>query len=407
MENRVTLEDRLWAKSATELGLAFERGTLLPSQVLDSVLARIDLVNPVLNVFAVLDRDGAIRAARESDARWQAGKPRGPLDGVPITIKDNINVAGLPCSWGSDLFASTIPEKDETPVARLRAAGAVILGKTTVPEFAMSRGHTNTKAFGVTRNPWNPKLTPGSSTGGGAAAVAAGIAPITLATDGGGSIRRPASYCGLLGIKTSTGFVGRRHGLPAMVIGQETIGPLTRTVDDMALVLEVIQGPESGDRLSAGTPAVTREPAELGKLRILYIPRFGANDVDAPIVASCARAAANLAGLGHDVVEGDVPFDLALLERSVPKLMNAGMAWVVRDLDWQGQVADNFPPMIEAGSKALAVDYLDAMVNLQEVYAQLAAAFETYDLIMTPSTGAMPWAAEVGGPPIIARSPAS
>ena len=149
------------------------------------------MVNPRLNALVTLDAEGAARAAEESGARWRTGRPLGPLDGVPVTIKDNLHVRGLPTRWGSRALAGLVAERDELPVARLRDGGAVIFGKTNVPEFTM-QGYTDNPVFGPTGNPWNPALTPGGSSGGAVALVAAGCCPLALGTDGGGSIRRPA-----------------------------------------------------------------------------------------------------------------------------------------------------------------------------------------------------------------------
>lgn len=199
----------LWSYSASELHSAYRKGETRPSVVLEAILKRNESVNPILNLFATLDVDGARAAAAESDKRFAAGQPLGDFDGVPVTIKDNINVKDLRCAWGSNLFLDTISAEDELPVARIRAQGAVILGKTNVSEFTLGRGNVSTLAFGTTRNPWNPELTSGASTGGGAAATASGVAPIAFGTDGGGSIRRPAAHNGLVGLKPSTGRVAR------------------------------------------------------------------------------------------------------------------------------------------------------------------------------------------------------
>src|SRR4029079_1523772 len=158
----------------------------------EATLARIEDVNPHLNAIVTLDLAGARAAADASTRRWRNGEPLGPLDGVPVTIKDSIWVRGLRTTWGSSLYADFIPDSDEAPVARLREAGAVILGKTNVPQFTL-QGYTDNCLFGPTRNPWDLALTPGGSSGGAVAAVASGMGPLALGTDGGGSIRRPSA----------------------------------------------------------------------------------------------------------------------------------------------------------------------------------------------------------------------
>lgn len=389
----------LWQQSATQLRAAYRAGTTTPSDVLESVLRRNEAVNPVLNIFAYLDVEGARQAARASDARYAEGRPLGDFDGIPVTIKDNIPVAGLPCAWGSNLYKDRIAETDELPVARLRAQGAVILGKTNVSEFTLGRGNLSTLAFGVTRNPWNPALTTGASTGGGVAAVASGVGPIAIGTDGGGSIRRPASHTGLVGLKPSTGRVARIDGLPPILHDFEIIGPIARTVDDLALALSVIEGPHPEDRLSFGFTQGRLDPIE-GAKRILYVPELAGMMVEPEVAASCAAVVDQLRALGHQVdVATEEPFDTALFEKHWPVVGAAGLAWLLRDTAWEGQVGAPYPPMIEKGKALSATEYVDAMMAWREIYAQLAQKLQQYDLIMTPSAGALPWKAEDYAPP--------
>jgi aspartyl-tRNA(Asn)/glutamyl-tRNA(Gln) amidotransferase subunit A len=392
------MSEPLWKMSATDLAQGYRAGAVRPSEALAEILDRTTTVDPKLNIFALLDVDGARKAAADSDKRFAEGKPLGPFDGIPVTIKDNINVEGLRCAWGSKLYLDQISPADELPVARLRAQGAVILGKTNVSEFTLGRGNVNTLAFGTTRNPWNPALTSGASTGGGSAGVAAGLGPIALGTDGGGSIRRPSSYNNLVGLKPSSGRVPRTDGLPAILHDFEIIGPLARTVDDLAMALSAIEGPDARDRLSFGFRPGTFETVERG-LKILYVPKFGAWDVEEPIGQSCAAAARNLAALGFVLEEGETPFDLNLFEKYWPVIGGSGLAWLLQDTDWQGRIGDAYPPMIEKGQSATAVEYVAALDAARQIYLQLAEKFEHYDLIMTPSAGAMPWKAEEHGPP--------
>jgi len=387
----------LWKQSATQLHTAYRKGETTPSEVLSSVLERNATVDPVLNIFATLDAEGAKAAAAESDKRFAAGAPDGDFDGIPITIKDNIPVKGLRCAWGSNLYLDQVSTVDELPVKKLRASGAVILGKTNVSEFTMGRGNVSTLAFGTTRNPWNPELTSGASTGGGAVAVASGVGPVAYGTDGGGSIRRPAAHNGLVGLKPSTGRVARIDGLPPILHDLEIIGPLTRTVDDLAMALAAIEGPDPRDRLSFGFTRGALQPARKG-LKILYVPKLLDMPVEAPVAESCAAAAKKLEALGYEVDEGPAPFDVALFEKHWPVVGSSGVAWLLRDEDWEGKIGDAYPPMIEKGKSSSAIDYVDAMMAFRQVYLQLAINFEKYDFVMTPSAGAMPWKAENFGP---------
>ena len=292
--------------------------------LLDRCLARIAGRDPALNSIVALDLDTARQAARDSDARLRAGAPLSPLDGIPLTVKDSILVRGMPATWGSRAFKDLVPAQDELPVARLRAAGAVILGKTNVPELTLE-GYTANTLFGVTRNPWNPALTPGGSSGGAAASVAAGMVPAAIGTDGGGSIRRPASHTGLLGFKPSIGRYPRIDGFPAILTDFETIGLLTRTVADAVLLDAVLAGPDARDRRSLFAGAA---PWPARPRRILYVPRFGASPVDAEVSAATAQVAAALAGAGHDVREADVFFDTEDAGRIWHVVSRSGVAWL-------------------------------------------------------------------------------
>lgn len=392
------MDTPLWQLSATQLGKAYRAGTLRPSDVLEAVLTRNETVDPILNLFATLDADGARQAAADSNSRFEAGTPLGAFDGIPITIKDNIPVKGLRCAWGSHLYIDDIADGDELPVTRLRQQGAVILGKTNVSEFTLGRGNVHTLAFGTTRNPWNPALTSGASSGGAAAATASGIGPIAFGTDGGGSIRRPAAHNGLVGLKPSTGRVGRIDGLPPILHDFEIIGPLARTVDDLAMAFSAIEGPHPHDRLSYGFEKGGMGPAKTA-LKILYVPQLADMPVEEPVRISCAKVARNLEALGFTVDTGSAPFDVAVFEKHWPVVGAAGLAWLLKDKDWAGKIGPAYPPMIEKGQSLSAIDYVDALMAFRALYAELARNFETYDLVMTPSAGAMPWKAEDFGPP--------
>jgi aspartyl-tRNA(Asn)/glutamyl-tRNA(Gln) amidotransferase subunit A len=190
--------DALWQLGAAEMAAGFRAGGLTPVQVLEACLGRVQLLNPTLNAFVALRTEAARVDAKASTERHARGVPRSPLDGVPIAIKDNLPTDDLPTTWGSVAGRDYRPAQDEHAVARARSAGLVIVGKTNVPEFTLE-GYTHNTLFGTTRNPWNPQLTPGGSSGGSVAAVAAGMVPLALGTDGGGSTRRPAGYTGLVG----------------------------------------------------------------------------------------------------------------------------------------------------------------------------------------------------------------
>ena len=396
----------LWSLSAMQLGEAYRSRELSPAEVLEAVLARCESVNPSLNAIVTLDSDGARKAARASEARWRRDEALGPLDGVPLTVKDNIPVQGLPTTWGSRLLAGYVPSEDELPVARLRARGAVILGKTNVPEFTL-QGYTHNVLFGTTRNPWNPRLTPGGSSGGAVAAVAAGLGPLAIGTDGGGSIRRPAGHTGVVGLKPSTGRVARVNGLPTILHDFEVIGPIARTTADAALLFSAIAGPDPRDRSSL---AFRQEAQVIGpepsRLRILYVPRFGGSPVDPEIVTHVAEAARHLEIFGHTVEEREAPFDLAALDRAWAVVGPAGLAWFLSGhADWQGVVQDAMRKIAEQGAALQAADYVDALDKVAALRTRLAQVFARYDMILTPCFAALPWAADVTHPDTIDGQP--
>ena len=374
-------------------------------------MQRIAVTNPRLNALVAMNTEDANAAARASAARWQRGEPLSPLDGVPISVKDSIPMRGLPCTWGSRLYRDWIPERDELPVARLRNAGLLLIGKTNAPEFTV-QGSTQNLLFGTTRNPWDPTLTPGGSSGGAVSAVAAGMGPLALATDGGGSIRRPAGYTGLVGMKPSVGRVARFDGLPAILLDFEVVGPIARCVEDVVALLAIIGRPHVGDPRSARyvdrpfeLPAPTTDlPA---RQRILHVRAIAGAPVDPDIDAAVAQVAAHFAALGHRV-ETLNSFDLPrVLNESVwTVLSQSGVAWLLRGHpDWPGRIGEPLQAMAAAGIKLSAVDLMQALADVAELRQGLQTLMERYDAILTPTAAAMPWRAEDTHPTSIAGQP--
>ncbi len=392
---------RVWRLSATELGSAYRRGETDPLSVFDALQDRIGRINPALTAIVELDAN-ARAAARRSAERYAHGAPLGPLDGVPVTIKDSILVAGLHCRWGSRLYEDFIPSADELPVARLRAGGAVIVGKTNVPEFTLE-GYTTNLLFGTTRNPWDTRLTPGGSSGGAVAAVASGLGPLALGTDGGGSIRRPVSHTGLVGLKTSIGRVARGPSLPQILLDLETIGPIARTVDDLALAMSVIGAPDVRDRRSF----VANDPRrQASPLRLRYVRRFGDSPVDPAILASTDAAARTLASLGIAVDEGPLPFDIASVVEMWPVLGQVGAAFVAGLHPGRFEaIGPRMRAQAEAGRGIAATRYLEVIEAIDAFRRSVTAAFENVDLIMTPSAAALPWPADEPFPTVIDGQP--
>ena len=385
-----------WQMSAEALSQAYARRTLSPVEALLSVLSRADAVHPLLNALVVRDDAAAMAAAQASEARWLRGTPLSPLDGVPLTVKDNIPVAGLPCRWGSRLFAHHRPARDESPVARLRAGGALILGKTNVPEFTL-QGYTDNPLFGPTGNPWAPALTPGGSSGGAVAAVAAGIGPLALGTDGGGSIRRPCGFTGLHGFKPGRDMVPRADGLPVLLPGLEEAGPIARSMADLLLALRLL------------APTLTPLAEVPGPLRIAYWRAIGDSPVDAAILVRCDAAAERLRALGHTVaLQSSLPEVEAFNRRAWPVIASTGLAAVLHErID--GHEEDALTPAMAAllaqGRSHSAVDLFQAQALQRALARALQGLFAQHDLLLTPASAALPWPADQPHPTAIAGQP--
>ena len=386
--------------TALALAGAFACGEASPVEALKECLERVDAVNPALNAMVTLDREGAQKAAMESARRWRDGQPLSPLDGVPITIKDNLLVRGLRATWGSALYEHFVPDRDERPVARLRAAGLVFLGKTNVPEFTL-QGYTDNKLFGCTRNPWQPALTPGGSSGGAVASVASGMAPLALATDGGGSIRRPASHTGLIGYKPTTGRIRRADGFPAILHDFEVVGPIARTIADAAAMMAILVDGDRPWRPVTERPVMER-PSR--RARIAYVPRFGDAPVDPQIESSVSSAAQLMEALGHGVDTIACPFDLERTAEAFRTVSAAGLAWLLRGFgkDAVERCGADLQAIAHHGESLRAADYAGALADAAQLERRLGDLFERYDAILTPAAAALPWPAGQSHPEEIA-----
>ena len=390
--------NQFWRLTASQLSELLVTGELSPVELLDATLKRIERVNPAVNAIIAIDEKGARAAASESEKRLRSGQQRGPLEGIPLTVKDHILVKNVLACWGSKLFVDFIPEKDELPVARLREAGAVILGKTNVPEFTLAE-YTDNPVHGVTRNPWNLELTPGGSSGGAVASVAAGLVPLAIGTDGGGSIRRPASHTGLVGFKPSIGSVARCNGFPKILLDMEVCGPLGRTVADAKLVFDAMAGPSRMDRRS--NLASARGEIKQ-KLKILYVERFGDSPLDPEVATSVKQAADLLSNLGHEVVPGVLPFDLSEVTEAWPKVGAVGISYLFEMYpDAPELVSERFIELAAQGASITSAQYLGVIETIDKFRGQVGTAFSDIDIIMTPTVAALPWQANVAFPDVI------
>src|SRR5262245_23362873 len=294
--------DLVW-RSALDLAALIRAKAVSPVEVVDAVLARVEQLNPRLNCFCTVTAEEARDAALAAEAAVMTGEALGPLHGVPFSVKDLVWTRRILTTGGSRLFADHVPEEDAVVVERLKGAGGVMLGKTNTPEFG-HKGVTDSPLFGITRNPWNVELTPGGSSGGAGAAVAAGLGPLAVGTDGGGSIRIPASFCGIYGLKPSFGRVPQFPGFRGWETFSHT-GPMTRTVRDAALMLDAIAGPDDRDRYSmhaeGGPSFLASCDAGIEGLSVAWSADLGHGTVDPEVLDLCALAAERFESLGCHV----------------------------------------------------------------------------------------------------------
>ena len=380
------MKNDLCSLSATDLVRAYARKQLSPVEVTRAVLDRIEKLNPALNAFCFLDSDFSIKEAKQSEKRWGKGTPQGLLDGVPVSIKDLLLTRGWPTLRGSKTIDPKGPWNDDAPVvARLREHGAVLLGKTTTPEFGW-KGVTDGPLTGITRNPWNPKMTPGGSSGGGAAAVASGMGPLTVGTDGGGSIRIPCAFTGLFGLKPS---FGRVPAWPLSPMGTVAhVGPMTRTVTDAALLLNVLSLPDTRDWHALPHDnrdyRVGLEDGVKG-LRIAYSEDLGYAKVDPEIKKIVAHAVNTFTQLGAHVEAKDPGFE------------DCGPLFAAHWFPGAAYVVRNTPPRKRAlmdkglletarlGEKVTTAEYMAAMQKRGALGLHMNLFHQEYDLLLTPT----------------------
>jgi aspartyl-tRNA(Asn)/glutamyl-tRNA(Gln) amidotransferase subunit A len=372
--------------SATQLVGLFRRKKLSPVEATKAALGRIADLNGTLNAFNLVDEKTALAAAKRSEKRYRAGRPLGPVDGVPTGIKDILLTKGWPTRRGSKTVKVDQPWLEDAPsVARLREGGAVFLGKTTTPEFGW-KGVTDSALTGITRNPWNPALTPGGSSGGAAAAVATGMGALHLGTDGGGSIRIPCGFTGIFGIKQSFGRVPAYPASPFATVAH--VGPMTRTVEDAALLLSVVTQPDNRDFYAAPADGADyRKGLKSGikGLRVAFAPTLGDHPVEPEIAALVANAAKRFKSLG------------AKVEDAAPDLGDYGAVFQTFWFAAAANLLSTFTPeqkrLIDPGLVAVAAE--GAKITMAEYFAATKARealglamsrfHERYDLLLLPT----------------------
>lgn len=365
---------------------AYRTRRLSPREVVADALARIARHDPAVNAFILVDGEAALAAAAASEARWAAGMPRGPLDGLPMTIKDNIAWAGHPMRRGSRTTPETRLAENAPPVDRLLEAGAIPLGKTTMPEFGW-KGLGDSTLTGITRNPWDLSVTTGGSSAGAAAAAALQLGIAHLGTDGAGSIRIPAAFCGVFGLKPS---YGRVPAYPPSPFGPVAhLGPLAHRVGDAALMLQAIARPDTRDMLaSLAAPPDYGAALETGVTgwRVAWSPRLGfARTIDPEVVDLTARAAAAFADLGAVVEEADPGF--ADPVETLDGIWLVGAWSVLRALPEASRAAVEpaLRAAAERGSRIDAPDFLAALNARAAVFTAMARFHARYDLLLTPA----------------------
>jgi len=372
--------------TATTLLRLYRSRQASPVEATRAVLARIERLNPILNAYCHVAPDSALASARASEGRWMQGAPAGELDGVPVSIKDLILVAGWPTLRGSRTIDPDQPwDVDAPAAARLREASAVILGKTTTPEFGC-KGETNSPLTGITRNPWNPAKTPGGSSGGTAAAVAAGLGPLSVGTDGAGSVRIPAAFCGNFGLKPS---FGRVPAYPLSPFGTVAhLGPHAMSVADAALMLNVLKKPDARDWTSLpydATDCTIGLDDGVRGLRIAYSPALGHARVHPDVAAAVATAVRELEALGAHVEAVDPGFADPLDITTGLWFVGAYTIWSGLTPAQQAQVDPDFRAEAELGAGYSALDVQRLNLRRGELGSHMRRFMQRYDLIATPA----------------------
>jgi aspartyl-tRNA(Asn)/glutamyl-tRNA(Gln) amidotransferase subunit A len=383
--------DLCW-RSALELAGLIRDRQVSPVEVVDAVLARIEDVNPRVNAFCTVAADEAREAAAAAEVTVMMGEELGPLHGVPVSVKDLVFTRRMATTGGSRLFADHVPEEDAVCVERLRAAGAILLGKTTTSEFG-HKAVTESPLHGITRNPWRPELTPGGSSGGSAVAVATGLGPLAVGTDGGGSIRVPAAFCGVYGLKPSFGRVPQFPAFP----GWETLshtGPLARTVRDAALMLGVIAGPDDRDRWSLPTESgsfLDACEAGIAGLSVAWSPDLAHAFVDPEVARVCQDAAARFESLGCHVEVVTPGWDNP---EEIFRVLAAAEFYGA----WGDRLAADAPRMdrslvafLRYGETIGASPYLAAARRRHEFWTEVQRFLARFDLLITPAVAVPPF----------------
>jgi aspartyl-tRNA(Asn)/glutamyl-tRNA(Gln) amidotransferase subunit A len=383
--------------TAAELSRLYRRGKLSPVETMKAVLSRTDRINPEVNAFTRIDGKESMAAARASEKRWKKGKPLSPIDGVPVSVKELVRVKGWPATMGSKLTDKAPADADAPAVARLREAGAIVFAQSTSSEYG-HKGVTDSPLNGITRNPWDLGRTPGGSSGGAGAAVAAGLGPLAIGTDGGGSVRIPSSFCGLVGLKAT---FGRVPAWPQGLNGDlANTGPMCRTALDCALMMNFIARPDPRDPYQLpedDTDYARKLDAKLKKKpRVGFLLRMGDHPLDIEVAALVTKAARRFERLGCRVEEVEAPFPYAEAMQSFLThwLTNAQRLLELYPEQRHGEFDPNLLASAKAGQRYTLQDVINAQATRRELAVAWSLFFEKYDLLLTPTLAVQPF--EVG-----------
>jgi Asp-tRNA(Asn)/Glu-tRNA(Gln) amidotransferase A subunit family amidase len=388
----MSIDDIFW-KDASELAINIKEKTLSPVEIIRSFLGRIDKLNPKINAFVTICHKEALAQAELAEQSVMKRKKLGPIHGVPFCVKDNTYTKGVRTTMGSKLLQNYIANEDAILVARLKKAGGIMIGKTNTPEFA-SIPYTDNEIFGVTRNPWNQKMAVGGSSGGTAAAVAAGFCPIGTGNDAGGSIRIPASCCGVFGLKPQ---LGRIPSFPIFhqweSISHE--GPITRSVSDSAIMMDIMAGHHWGDRHSIPIkPNFSRSIGEYPKnIKAAWSPDLGYAKVSHEVKSLCEDAIKNFSNLGISI-DPATP-EIGNVEDTYLTIINAELGAMLSLFGPFEEVSKSIEPQLTKRIKPInnmtAYEYLKATFERRELSSRMGRFFTKYDILFTPTIGVTAW----------------
>lgn len=381
-------DDDLLFMPATRAAALIRRGALSPVELLRAVLAAARRAQPRLNPFVVLLEEQAMADARAAEAAVRAGAPLGPLHGVPVSIKDQVDLRGVPTTHGSAIFAGAAPAvADDVTVARLRAAGAVIFGKTTLPEFG-HKALTDGPAFGTTRNPWDPARTSGGSSGGAAVALACGLGPLALGMDGAGSIRIPAACCGVVGLKPTLGSIPWQQGADAF--GNYTYaGPMARSVADLAIMRAVLTGPDGSDPWSLGAADRPLSPALAGRdlhgLRVGIIEHAANPRLQREMAENLRASIAVLESLGATAEPAGGDIDWMEMPGRVMYQANFAISQRRHLAEWRDRMDPTLLAFMQRGDGFSLDEFREGQYARTRLFRGIQALFERFDVLVTPT----------------------